>query len=591
MSLPALLLSAGVGLALMATPTNRDENSASTTAPANAANPIGNIVDAILKSNKRRRAIDVPNYKDYDHTISTSKGEGPEDEEEVEGPEFVNPKKELKAITTDLVNKAFLARKSDVFNFLKLVTETHTAAIKLYVTRKKLKPSQVHFVYKGGNVLRIVASEFLVELPGYASDTINDFYMKFFKRSDADFSIYIDPALPNFDEVHHELCLLTWQTQRYIREKIMQSPQNFFEYFRLNTRAKRSALDTYLDQLNHAQTLEDSGNDRFFGGRFDSVAFEGNTSNSSETTEAPTSATRSPDTFIVFADEKKRNDTVTFTPDPRDTHYMRIQYNTALEFSSGGDHQASFTLVRTKIMFGTVFESGSGETEQIKLGGELIDVSVPRANDTGLIEFFRALKDTGDVLDHYELRYNNVDGNGGADVLRFQGYSLNWIINDLEYILFVSAKRPWDDSKYVKRLNRMFYLSFVQLFVHFDSNAKRKQYMKDFCAHIATKALKPNFASHVKRFQAKTAAVKKSTKSTPLGFAILAQRTADIAVQPNDPQYSDFAEYVEQLQQNCVVTLRAFANIGRFCGRQTKAISENRIYEGKFDALVAGDEI
>jgi len=85
--------------------------------------------------------------------------------------------------TIDDTDTYSLADESDVFNFLKLVIQTHTDAIAMYIARKKnIKPTQVRFIYKGGNVLRIVASEFLVELPGYAADTINDFYMQIFKR-------------------------------------------------------------------------------------------------------------------------------------------------------------------------------------------------------------------------------------------------------------------------------------------------------------------------------------------------------------------------------------------------------------------------
>lgn len=567
--IPALLLSAGVGVALFSTPTTKDDLEED-------SDTIARIVRAVtLTTTQTKRKTESPDYRKYDYEEYETKGETPDDEEEVEGPEYVNPKRELKAITTDLVNRNFLARKSDVFHFLRLVIQTHTDALDMYAARKGLKPTQVRFVYKGGNVLRIVASEFLVELPGYATDTINDFYMGFFKRSDADFSIYIDPSLKNFDEIHHELTLLTWQLQRYIRAQITAAPHKFFEYFRLNTESKRQVLTRYLKELNAAEALRDPSNDRFYGASFEEVAFEGLSSSADSRIED----TRDADTFIV----PKSDNTVTFSPEPDQLHYLRIQYNTALEFSSGKGHQASFILVRTKVIFDTTMKLDNGGLEQhLKIGGELIDVSLPRQNDTGLKDFFHGLKKNGDVLDHYELRYSeNGGGDSSEEKLRFQGYSLNWLINDLDYVLFVSAAKPWDDTKYVKRLSRLFYLCFVQTFVRFESNVKRRDYLAEFCKRVATKAREKDIGARVKRFSEKWG-------EANLGFNKLAARVAEVAVGPDDPHYTDYVDFVEHLQKNCVIVLRAFRNIGQFCGRKNP-LPETRIYEGDFSALVRGD--
>lgn len=560
----ALLLGAGAGLTWLTS----DPNPGATgeTPDEDSAQPIGMMVKQVIKDPKtKRRLSERPDPKHYPAAEKHSiRGEGAGDEEEVEGEGYVNPQREFKSISTDLVNNSFLSHKADVFRFLRLVIDTHTKAIELYSEAKDIKAGRIRFVYKGGNVLRIVANEFLIELPGHASDLVNTFYMPYFKRSDADFSIYIDPKLKNFEEVHTDLTQLTWLLQQHIRERIVANPHRYFEYFRLNEESQSRLLSHYLDALNAAETLKDPTNETFYGGIFEGVRFENSTAGL-----PPWGSSELPDTFIAFADETKES-TVTFIPRPDKENYMRIQYNTALEFGEAKE-KAAFHLVRTKIIFATRFQNEAGASSVYRFGGELIDVSLPKKADSGLSHFF----DTPNAIDKYELKLNGSS-------LRFFGYSLAFLIDDLDLILFIRSEKPWDDKKYVKRLNRLFYLCFVETFVVLGSNTERKNYLKEFCERVVTKAYEPDLKKRADRFIAKW-----NTKG-PSGFNRFAKRFADTAVPESDVSFSNYEEFVDLVQKNCITVLTAFKNIGQFCTKGS-TLSEQRIYEGNFNALLPGE--
>ena len=558
----ALLLGAGAGLTwLSSDPTSVGEDT------DDNAQTIRGIVSKITKNTRtKRRVSERPAHKDYPHTKHATRGEGDGDEEEIEGDGYVNSKREFKGIATDLVNQSFLAQKPDVFRFLRLVIDTHVAALKIYAESKDIKSDQLRFVYKGGNVLRIVASEFLIELPGHASDLVNDFYMPFFQRSDADFSIYIDPKLKNFEEVHQDLTQLTWLLQEHIRERMTANPHRYFEFFRLNTSTQTSILEGFIKALNGAESLKDPTNEMFYNSTAEGVRFEDVTAGL-----PPWGGSREVDTFISFADEKDHSEgTVTYIPRPDLTHYLRIQYNTALEFGKV-DEMASFNLVRTKVIFSIRFKNELGVSSVMGLGGELIDVSLPKKADSGLSHFF----DTPGAVDQYELKHNGKS-------LKFLGYSLAFLIDDLDLILFIRSEHPWDDRKYVKRLNRLFYMCFVETFVTFDGNTERKRYIKELCDRVVTKAFKTDLSQRTDRF------ITKWKDKGPPGFNRFAKRFADVAVAETDPNFTEYREFVDLVQRNCITVLTAFKNIGQFCTKGS-ALSEQRIYEGNFNALVRGE--
>ena len=66
---------------------------------------------------------------------------------------------------------------------------------------KNIDDTEILFIFKGGNVLRTVVNEFKLFIPGNTNRILEDFYGDYFKRSDADFGILINPDIAKRAEI------------------------------------------------------------------------------------------------------------------------------------------------------------------------------------------------------------------------------------------------------------------------------------------------------------------------------------------------------------------------------------------------------
>ena len=135
----------------------------------------------------------------------------------------------------------------------------------------KLEKWDVFFVYKGGNVLRIISNDFLRELPHIASYKINEYYESFFKRSDADFSIYIKPDLENYDAIYSQLTTLSYYLQVKIREEFYQNPTKYFEFYKYNKEYQISILKEYYEKVKDSKAIRDMNNTIFYNRSFNGI--------------------------------------------------------------------------------------------------------------------------------------------------------------------------------------------------------------------------------------------------------------------------------------------------------------------------------
>ena len=132
---------------------------------------------------------------------------------------LVEPTKELKGVLTDFIITNFIDLPTQSQIFLKIVYQTFEKAITNYNAAKGYKPDDIFFVYKGGNLLRIVELKALNQLPGVASTVLNDYYKDSFKKSDADFSIYINPKFPEpqFRKIFEDMTNLAFLLLNHLR--------------------------------------------------------------------------------------------------------------------------------------------------------------------------------------------------------------------------------------------------------------------------------------------------------------------------------------------------------------------------------------
>jgi hypothetical protein len=364
----------------------------------------------------------------------------------------------LKDTFTDFVNDVILNNENSLFNFLYIITSLFQDAISIYKRSKDLKENDIFFILKGGNVLRFVAKNFLFNISGGTTDILLNFYKNFFKRSDADFSIVINPALQDYENIFNDMSLLTYNLLKHIQSIFELNKTRFFEWYKYDNEGKKALIH---DLFNNIQELDFSKNDTWKTRTITSVAFE-NISYDDE------SIYKNPQDIAVRFKERYnlKTDTVLW-PIDNTNEEIYVSYNEALSFMK--DRLIKFNLIRAKYGFTVHYHDTIKNTpEIISIGGELIDVSIGHRDDEFVNKFYDTVKKN---ISLFELKISD------RKIFKFRSYSILYLFKDLYRILFIDVDYPWKDSKYVKRLNRLFYIGYIDLFVKFPDNKKRLDYL------------------------------------------------------------------------------------------------------------------
>lgn len=501
------------------------------------------LVDLVIPDAHGKRAFDLDARDISSHsTIDVTK-------------ENVDEDRGLKGVATDIVVNDMFATEDTLFRFMKVVYGTFTRALAMYRQRRGLTHPQLFFVYKGGNILRIISKEFLLELPAQASREIVDFYSQFFRRSDSDFSIYVDPRIDNYDEVFHETTLLAYLLQYDIRHRFDESLPEYFSLFRYIPSYQSTILHPYIDKFNERRPEGD--NDPFVNFRIGEAI--------ADPTGRRFAYRANDDTTMVFYDldedwltPVRKAAVGVITAPPRGTT-MTITHNNTLDFAAQ-DIRVKFNLTRTKFIF-TLLRA-SGKTKNV--GGELIDVSVPHRDSSTLMHFYDDLQNN---IASYTLRYQN-----GQPPLRFNSYALSYLAHDLEYILFDVAPYPWLDAKYQKRLNRLFYLYFVNLSIALENATEKLQVLRDAREMVFKRLSQPEQARRgIARFLVKY-------KSKPLYIKSLIVELDKLIdrVDADPAQVSELVAMGEVLLQNTDFIMGAIENVRQYCSRDSGGSARER---------------
>ncbi|XWV25426.1 hypothetical protein QJ856_gp0336 [Tupanvirus deep ocean] len=453
-----------------------------------------------------------------------------------EGRALVEPVKELKGVMTDLVVYEFLKTPLQLCNFISLVFTTFDLAIKTYNKTKGFSDKDIFFVYKGGNILRFISNKVFYMLPGRVKDDMLSYYRDAFKKSDADFSIYINPLLDNFDQAFNEITTIAYFVQNYLRNVFLSNPKKYFDYYSLADLAKRDLYLSYLEKLNNAEVIKSGvipgkflelwSPDIDVGKKYlpkkdleiffekISPALQGLPINKSVTVDAnnkSVTVNANNKSVTVDANNKSKivnqnnksvnanNKSITTAVNLRPIHIeefeekelenladaqldiygnisqseMYVSINRTTTFLAHGGI-VSFNLVRTKVSFNAIRavpnqSTGADEYLVDRIDGELIDVSITNKQDYNVKHFF-------ENVDKYIVEYKLEEGECNVP---FRAYSIDYLIEDLENILFVHNEYPWDDAKYAKRLKRLIFMYYLSLFLsdEFDNNKDRIRYL------------------------------------------------------------------------------------------------------------------
>jgi len=402
--------------------------------------------------------------------------------------------REYKDICTDIVNEDILDYQ-DLYNFLYIISSTYIDVINDYIKKKNLKEDDIIFVFKGGNIFKLIGEQFWNYLPGKAAEYVIENYKDYLKRSDIDFTIYINPKLKEFNLYFEELTYISYLTQILIRKILNHNKSICFTWFRYNKIFKQKILLKWLEKLKTSKSITDDTNKFFYNNEFYNISL---INDKAITSVKP--YIKQKDKITEFTDNRLNK--IQYEIDSIDSNFLYTTINKALEFSIG-DLNTKFNLVRTKINFNmTMIDYKTNENIKFPIGGELIDVSIGHkgkwASDKELDHLFdnknKYLKNIQWKNQQFNIFPNKITK------FYITCYSLEYINYDVSKILFKTVKYPWHVRKYKKRLYRLFYTCIVDLFMYGDlKEAFEMKYIKliqnflSNCFNILKKIKKKRF--------------------------------------------------------------------------------------------------
>lgn len=338
---------------------------------------------------------------------------------------YEDMKRELKNACTQFVTDEFLSAPDGRFEFLKAIIGRGTSVA--------ATADNGIFIFKGGNVLRLVERELASALPGHAGELIEQAYGDYFARSDADFSIY----LPT-DEHRYRTLYKAYAMQVDLRDTaFMRDPAKYFGFERLSDEIKQAKLEALREQLTACKCFSDPANKLFYGCTVVGVGCRG----VHVGVEPP--GYGASDQLIL----RSVVDGLTYVFSDRKEHDIYVSMNSALRFKrQGSDDTIEFHLARSKLNVVVMLMDSRGNVTRHNIGGELIDVSIPFDTD----EVFGA---DGSIVSYTEKMQRKT--------ISFNSYSIATLAADVYNILFIDAPFPWADSKYQKRIRRLSLLTFA----------------------------------------------------------------------------------------------------------------------------------
>lgn len=452
----------------------------------------------------------------------------------------------LKSVATDFVVAEFFATAASLYNFLSLVMDTFDSALKKYRDLSGLNEKQLFFIFKGGNILKIVSNEFLKEFPIYANIKIDEYYSAFFKRSDNDFSIFIDPSIENYEKTFNDITTLAYYLQDLLRDVFLTHPADYFDYSKYNDEYRKVVKNRWLNEFNNVTEdfVENKDENPFVS--FD-IAFS------------------DPDFTSSFAISRNIEEFAIATLKDSKSIF-RVTHNNALEFKDATDNTISFNLTRTKIWFQLEMRDGN----IMKTRGELIDVSIPYKTDTYLKSFYVNLNVN---ITDYKLYYEkNLE-------LKFKSLTIPYLAKDLSTILFKKYEFPWDDEKYIKRLNRLIYLYFVDIFIKIKNSEERLTVLKDVKELIINTISKKKNLSNLHKFE----------KKYPQLIISQFPKYIETVVNKINPkiiaEVKNLGEFAHIIDENINTLFNSINLVKKYCKTDGFA-NENDIYNAKFESLI-----
>ena len=478
--------------------------------------------------------------------------------------EFVDMSREYKDLCTNIVTNHFFSTDESLFNFLTLICETYYTALETYKQVHKLKKWDIFFIYKGGNILRIISNDFMDELPHIASKILKTTYEKYFTRSDCDFAIYIKDDLDNYETIFQDVTTLSYLLQVRIKTILISNPTKYFDFYKYNKCHQQQILEKYLVKMKESDGLKDPLNTKFYDKQATGLCFK-------QAIVGETELYKGRVDFGIQEMSDQSGLAIYALCNTESELYITI--NETLDFYGiTPESRGKFNLIRTKVAFNMYF---NGTLYQI--GGELIDVSVNHKFDYKLIEMYRHIDNMASCVNKYTMTFKEQQ-------LDFLSYSLEHLIYDLELILFVEHL-PWADRKYEKRLNRLFYLYIVNLFTNVKDIKVRKEIITSLLTVLTTTTITvSSFDTDKSEMITKLNGLNFSKK---LAIYSVVTRLTTIIKTLMITNLNDFNGVITTIIKNCISAIEIINKINKYCNIKGK-VSYQSLYNPDFSTLIGG---
>ena len=436
-------------------------------------NILSSFITKNIKSNKNIKSLNIilNNYQQYKKDIvdSTIKNIELDLDPNVIYTDSDNDNndenREYKNFCTDIVTNYILDEK-ELYNLLYIINIFYNDCIDYYIQQKNLKSDDIIFLFKGGNIFKIIANKFWSELPNKAMYKFINEYKSYFKRSDLDFGIYINPNLSM--NIIDDITIISYKLQVLISEILLTHKEICFKWFKYNDNYKKEILQNLLFDINKTEALQNSSS-VYYNNKFTNIQFI-----DQSTIQTNNNYKNQTNNYFTFENDNIKDlDNISNSPfnnkiirqkinnntNNTNNNFMYSSINKALRIKTTNNRLLKFYLTRVKITFNLHLENKINGKNIISIGGELIDVSIGR--DESSANFYKNKKD---YIDSINLTQNTGFYINSVKSFNLNIYSFQYLYEDLKFILIDTLYLPWEDIKYKKRLYRLFFLTFIDVF-------------------------------------------------------------------------------------------------------------------------------
>jgi len=383
-------------------------------------------------------------------------------------------------IVTDLVSKESVFSDNNelyIARFQYLVNTIYNSFIDKYKLMNGLNELDIVFLYKGGTTIKILFEKYKNVFTELKMDKFIDIVQSSFKRSDSDYTIFINNTLSDFTKHYLNINKISSYLLQLCRQIINNHPNEIVPFNSINSNNISSTLNHIIQQLNEyiansgdrcAQLLE---MDEIIGLSFNDVHVINANFN-----RVPSLRT---DSVITWNKHNPEEQLIIHIDNEPDNLYL--SYNETHEYECGNPSNQTkgqgdkFMLHRMKINF-VLYYKHNGLIKTLNCPSELIDVSIAKHNSNDLF-FFSQHKDL-EIMDYH---YNHND----SFCVNYKSYSIYGNVIDLLLILFYSPRVPWESKKYDKRINRLLFFLVLDIFEAYKNDHNKIntliKTLKDLC--------------------------------------------------------------------------------------------------------------